>query len=319
MKNNSRESNLIRAAELYYEKQISQTEIAKELDCSRSTVSRLLAEAMDSGVVHISINRPVEKIQGLANQIRTQYKLKDVVVVAGGISNEQVLENVGYASAEMLSRILHPNTVIGISFGITLQHMVERMDEFTYDCEGCEVVQLMGGLGTGDPRIDGPELARRMALHLGATYRFIQAPAVLQSPNLTQQLIKEPYIAETINYAKKAEITISSVGSLADNLSSMERSGYLKKENRSGYQSKGAIGHSLGRLIDENGDPIDHPYNNSVVGVTLDVLKNAKWSIGIGANPMKAPVFIAAIKGHHFNVLVIDDGTAREIIRLSAG
>ena len=90
-----------------------------------------------------------------------------------------------------------------------------------------------GGLGTGDPKIDGPELARRMALHLGASYRFIQAPAVLQSANLAQQLMRGPYIADTIDYAKKAEITISSVGSLADNLSSMERSGYIKREGES--------------------------------------------------------------------------------------
>ena len=318
LKNNSRKLNLIRAAELYYEKQAGQAEIARELNCSPSTVSRLLAKAMETGIVHITIHRPVEKIQGLANQIRNQFNLKDVVVVSGGISNEQALENVGYASAEFLSQIIHPNIIIGISFGVTLRHMVERLDEFTFDDEGVEIIQLIGGLGTGDPRIDGPELARKMALQLGAAYRFIQAPAVLETPSLAQQLMRESYIAETINLAKNAEIVLSSVGSLTDNLSSMERSGYIKKENRTKYLANGAIGHSLARLINENGEPIEHPYNNSVVGVSIDVLRNAKWSVGIGANPLKAPVFIAAIKGRHFNVLIVDDGTAREILRLSS-
>ena len=194
--------------------------------------------------------------------------------------------------------------------------MVDRLDEFKIDEEGVEIIQLIGGLGTGDPRIDGPELARKMAMHLRATYSFIQAPAVLETPNLAQQLMQESYIAKIISRGKNAEIVLSSVGSLMDNLSSMERSGYIKKENRTRYLANGAIGHSLGRLINENGEPIEHPYNDSVVAVSNDVLRKAKWSIGIGANPLKAPVFIAAIKGHHFNVLVIDDGTAREILRL---
>jgi deoxyribonucleoside regulator len=316
--NVSRKINIIRAAELYYEKQISQADIAKQLNCSRSTVSRLLAEAMESGIVHITIRRPVEKINSLANQIKKLFKLKEVVVVAGGISNKKALENVGFASAELLSQVVHSNIIIGISFGVTLRHMVDRMDEFLFDYDNIEIIQLIGGLGTGDPRIDGPELARKMAIHFRGTYRYIQAPALLESPNLAKQLMQESYIAETINRGKNAEIVISSVGSLTDNLSSMERSGYMKKENRAEYLAKGAVGHSLARLIDENGEPIDIPYNDSVVSVPLDVLRKAKWSIGIGANPLKAPVFIAAIKGHQFNALVIDDGTAREILRLSS-
>jgi len=318
VKLNTRESNLIRTAELYYEHQLSQTEIAKKLRCSRSTVSRMLAEALESGIVHITIRRPVEKFQGIADQIKGVFGLKEVIVVEGGMSNNQALKNVGYAGAEYLSRILKPDTVIGISFGVTLHNLVDRLDEFDFDQQNIEIVQLMGGLGSDNPAIDGPELARRMAVCLDASYRYIQAPAVIETPNLANQLMQEKYIAETIAYAEKASITISSVGSLADNLSSMERSGYLAKENRSEYQANGAIGHSLGRLIDDDGKMIDHPYNDSVVGVSLDVIKTAKYSIGIGANPMKAPVFIAAIKGGHFNVLIIDDGTAREILRLVA-
>ena len=318
MKLNIRESNLIRTAELYYEQQLSQTEIAKQLNCSRSTVSRMLAEAVETGIVHISIRRPVEKFQGLADQIKALFGLREVIVVEGGMSNSQALKNVGYAGAELLSRIVHSNMIIGISFGVTLHNLVDRLDEFNFNHENVEIVQLMGGLGTGNPTIDGPELARRMAGYMSASYRYIQAPAVIQTPQLAKQLIKEKYISETITYAENAEIIISSVGSLADNLSSMERSGYIRKENRVEYQSKGAIGHSLGRLINENGQMIDHPYNDSVVGVSLDILRKAKWSVGIGANPMKAPVFIAAVKGRHFNILVIDDGTAREILRLQS-
>jgi deoxyribonucleoside regulator len=131
--------------------------------------------------------------------------------------------------------------------------------------------------------------------------------------------MEEKYILETLKRAEQANMIISSVGSMMDNLSSMERSGYINKEDRAGYQAEGAIGHSLARLIDEEGQELDNVFNRRIVGVSLDLLRKVNWSLGVGANPLKANVFLAAIKGHHFNVLVIDDGTAREILRLMDG
>mgnify|MGYP000063274032 FL=1 len=317
MRLNSKETNMIRAAELYYEQRLGQSEIAKALDCSRSTVSRLLAEAIESGIVRIYIKRPVEKFPSLAERVKHYFGLKEVIVVSGGISNEQAFYNVGFSAAEFLSQILHDNVTIGISFGVTLSYLVQELSEYNFDYEGIEVIQLMGGLGFGDPAIDGPELAQKMARCLGGTYRYIQAPAVVESPEIAKHLMNEKNIRETIQKAHNSEITISSVGSLMDNLSSLERSGYIRKEDRAKFQAEGAIGHSLSRMIDENGHPIENFFNRRIIGAPIDVIRNAKWSIGIGSNPLKAQVFLAAVKDHQFNVLVIDDGTAREILRLT--
>jgi len=316
---NSKESVIIHVAELYYEQGCSQSDIARILKCSRSTVSRLLTDAVKNGIVKIIIKRPVEKLPSLADGIKNTFHLKDVIVVSGGTSSEQAFKNVGFATAEFLSQVLHDNMIIGISWGVTLSYLVQELSEHTFDFKGIEIIQLMGGLGFGDPAIDGPELAQKMAKTLRGTYRYLQAPAVLKSPYLAKHIMEEKYIEETIKKAEQADVIISSVGSLMDNLSSMERSGYIKNEDRAEYQACGAIGHSLARLINENGEPIDHVFNQCVVGVSLDVLRKTKWSIGIVANPLKANVLLAAIKGKQFKVLVIDDGTAREILRLMDG
>ncbi|RJQ43982.1 MAG: winged helix-turn-helix transcriptional regulator [Anaerolineaceae bacterium] len=318
MRLSSKETNMIRAAEMYYEQRLSQFEIAKALNCSRSTVSRLLAEAIESGIVRIYIKRPVEKFPSLAEKVKHAFDLKEAIVVSGGMSNEQSFNNVGFAAAEFLSQILHDNVIIGISFGVTLSYLVRELSEYNFDYEGIEVIQLMGGLGFGDPAIDGPELAQKMARCLGGSYRYLQAPAVVETAEIAQHLMNEKHIRETIQKAEEAEIVISSVGSLTDNLSSLERSGYFRKEDRVVFQSKGAIGHSLSRMIDENGVPIDDPFNQRLIGAPLSVLRNAKWSIGIGANPLKAHVFLASLKAHQFNVLVLDDGTAREMLRMKS-
>lgn len=319
MNKNSRSEKIVQAAELFYEQRVSQIGIAQILDCSRSTVSRLLSDAIETGIVKIIIKRPVEKYPYLAERIKDYFKLREVIVVSGGSNKEQAYPNVGYATAELLSKIIHPGCIIGISWGVTLSYVVKEMYEFTYDAKGIEVVQLMGGLGSRDPAIDGPELARKMAECLGGTYRTIQSPAVLETLESAQHILKEAKIKEVMDRAKLAEIIISSVGSLKDNLSSIERSGFIKKEEIAYYLSKGAIGHSLARLIDENGIQIDHPYNQRVIAVSFDVLQKAKWSIGISASPLKASIIIGAIKNKLFNTLVIDDGTAKEIIRITSG
>lgn len=313
---NSKETNMIRAAELYYEQRLGQSEIAKALNCSRSTVSRLLAEAIESGIVRIYIKRPVEKFPALSEKIKHAFNLKNAIVVSGGMSNEQAFYNVGFASAEFLTQILHDNAVVGISFGVTLSHMVRELSEYDFNYEDIEVIQLMGGLGFSDPAIDGPELAQKLAKVLGGTYRYLQAPAVVETPEIAKNLMNEKTIRETLQRANDAEIVISSVGSLMDNLSSLERAGYFKKEDRAAFQAKGAVGHSLSRMVDEDGNPIDDSFNQRIIGAPLSVLRNAKWAIGIGANPLKAHVFLACLKARQFNVLIVDDGTAREILRM---
>ncbi len=104
-----------------------------------------------------------------------------------------------------------------------------------------------------------------------------------------------------------------------DNIVQYGTSGYINKEDRAGYQAEGAIGTTLARLIDEEGQELDNVFNRRIVGVSLDLLRKVNWSLGVGANPLKANVFLAAIKGHHFNVAGHDDGTAREILRLMDG
>ena len=46
---------LVEVAKLYYEEQLTQAQIGRQLQTSRSTVSRLLKEARDQGVVKITI------------------------------------------------------------------------------------------------------------------------------------------------------------------------------------------------------------------------------------------------------------------------
>ena len=53
---------LARVASLYYEDNLTQAEISRHVHTSRSTVSRLLRQARDSGIVEITIHYPWRRV-----------------------------------------------------------------------------------------------------------------------------------------------------------------------------------------------------------------------------------------------------------------
>ena len=67
---NNKNKIAISAAKLYYQSGYSQTEIAKELNLSRPSVSRILQYAKDMGFVRIEIFDPIEdQIAALQQQV----------------------------------------------------------------------------------------------------------------------------------------------------------------------------------------------------------------------------------------------------------
>ncbi len=57
------------AAILYYEKKTIQQEIANVLCLSRQTVSKLLAEAPENGIVEITVHHPKKNCERLEREI----------------------------------------------------------------------------------------------------------------------------------------------------------------------------------------------------------------------------------------------------------
>jgi DNA-binding transcriptional regulator LsrR (DeoR family) len=75
-----RHSEALRAAQLYYLQDLTMDAIARELRTSRSTVSRLLSTARETGLVQIQIRSPLDTGPELERLIRSEYGV-DVHVV----------------------------------------------------------------------------------------------------------------------------------------------------------------------------------------------------------------------------------------------
>ena len=71
----------IEVAELYYQLNYSQQQIANQLEISRPTVSRLLQYAKDKGYVQIKVSDPFMDLESLEEKLSLKYQLKEVNVV----------------------------------------------------------------------------------------------------------------------------------------------------------------------------------------------------------------------------------------------
>ena len=68
---------LVHISELYYQQELSQQEISQIMGISRPTVSRLLDEAKETGVVEVIIHSPIVKHPKLSYALRTEFGLRD--------------------------------------------------------------------------------------------------------------------------------------------------------------------------------------------------------------------------------------------------
>ena len=304
-------SQIRRAAQLYYEQGLNQLQVSKAMGVSRTTVSRLLTDARESGVVTVVLHLPVELDSELSEQLRIALGLRDAVVVAEGHDDEDTRNLVAKAAADFVDSVVEPGDVIAISWGRTLARMVDAFGH--RDVAGVEVVQMIGSLGEGDPKIDGPDLARRFAQCFGGTYRYINAPAVVKTATLCEELRQQPQIAATLARSERANIAVTSVGAINDPESSLERNGYLSAAERNAYASKGAVGHLLAKILDIDGNGFDQ-FNKRVLSIDFEALRSREWSICIGSSRNKGAALLGATRAGCANAVVTDSGAAKQIL-----
>lgn len=72
---------LARVAEMHYKERLDQKEIAARIHTSRSTVSRMLRDAMDLGIVDVTIRHPFPRDEQLEQELLERFGLEEAWVL----------------------------------------------------------------------------------------------------------------------------------------------------------------------------------------------------------------------------------------------
>jgi deoxyribonucleoside regulator len=302
-------------ATLYYDENLTQSEIAERLGISRSSISRLLKEARDLGVVQIAINRPADNSAQLSNALKTALDVAEVYVVPAGMRGySQVVEALGVVAANILQQKLRDNSILGISWSTGVYQAVRALQNAS--AMNVTVAQLTGSVVNANPLLDSPDLERWLAQTLGARYVYLPAPLMVSDEHIRDALLADKMIAERLKIARQADVALVGIGAAFPPLSSLLQMGYITEDDLREATRLGGVGDILSTFFDLEGQPIDLALHKRIIGVSLDDLKNIRHVIGVAASREKAKAIIGALRGRYINCLVTDDQAATAILKL---
>ena len=307
---------LAEVAQLYYEQSLDQSEIAKRKGVSRSSVSRLLTEARELGVIEFRINFPIRRHQALEEQLAHYFALETVYVLDTElIVANQVLNRLGRLAAMYVQPLINDGTIIGVTWGHTVHEITTSMSRG--QMENVKIVQVIGASGNANSLVDGVALVQNFAERLGAQHYYLHSPLMVENPTVRDAILNDPNVQRTLNLARSADILITGIGTVDPEYSAPLRAQYITREELINISNAGAIGEFCGYHINFNGDSVNISQNQRIVGLHLDEIYNLPRVVGVGAGLYKAPTILGALRGGLINVLITDDETAREVIRIA--
>ena len=306
---------LAKVGALYYLRGQTQQQIADRLRVSRPTVSRMIKEARERGVVQITVAHVDGLAADLEGALEDRYGLREAVV-ADVETPDELGSRLGAAAAGYLGRTLHPGAVMGLTWGTTLREMVKAVTPRRAD--GVTVVQTLGGVGPPLAEAHAADLPRRLAAALGADLRLLQAPGVVASPEARAVLSADPQIRAALDALATMTVAFVGIGSLETNpvLGEGDLAGEVALPSAlpDELEAGGAIGDVALRFFDAQGAPVPTSLDDRIVGVDLAALDAVETVVGVAGGAPKVEAIRAALRGRLIDVLVTDDATARALL-----
>jgi len=306
---------LAQIASLYYDRGMSQQEIAKEVNVSRSAISRLLTEARQNGIVEIIVHYPWRTSPELERELIATFNLKAArVLLRENKSYDEMLQGLGVLTVRYLDSILYDGLVIGISWGTALYQMIRAMPP--RNLSAIEVIQLIGATGAENLPTDGPILAQLLSDRLGGFCRYLHAPLIVDNEAGRDTLLQDRNISKTLERAEQADIALVGIGCPLSDLYSLLRSGYVDEAEAQRIRKAGAVGDICGQHYSLQGHWLDIDINRRVVGLTLEGLTKIGMVIGMAGSSRKGPAILGALRGGYLDVLITDDQAAQKALAL---
>lgn len=306
-----------RIAWLYFVKGHTQQQIADSLGLSRMKVQRGIVKSKKIGLVEIHIRDPLTTCFEKEADLIDRFALLDARVIPTPQDSQLCKEAVGKTAANYLLQKVHDNQVIGAGWGTTLRETT-RFIALKKPVKGVRVVSLTGGWTR--PQSDSPyELTTKLAEALNAECFNIAAPVVADSVKSQKIITDEKSIKQILQMAKQADLAIIGIGNAAISASaSLTQAGYVTPDEVRRLRDRGAVGDILGYFYDRKGRPMHDSFNERVIGIGLEGLKQLKVVIGVAGGREKAQAIFGALRGKYLNILITDEETAQAILNLNS-
>src|SRR5271165_1634531 len=298
-----------RAAWMYFVEEMTQSAIAEALGVGRVTVVRMLAEAKALGEVRIALTRGHAELGGLEAALCSANGFADAMVVPLSAPSADPTGPIGAALGDYVSSLLRNDMKIGLGWGRTLNRSLEYLRERSL--RGLSVVSLVGGV-THFAHDNPAEFPSAFARAFNADCYLIPAPALVDSPATKAALIDRCGLGSVYAFADGLDAVVVSVGSLGD-AATVSRFELIGEAERRMMGEHGGVGELLCNVFDKGGCVLDHPLNQRVMSVSMEVVRAAPIRVLASGGAHKLAAIEGGIKLLKPTALVTDEATARKL------
>ncbi len=304
---------IVLVAWMYHDEGLTQGEIAKKLNLSRATVTRLLQKARQEHIVEIRMTKPIPLQYDLARQLREIYHVKEVIVAKAYDSTEETLNAVGQAGAEHLARVLTPGHRLGVvGWSRTLGKIVPYLEPMKQP-KGAVVNELVGSMR---PDADRYNASMQIAEKLQLPIETLPAPMVVQDKSARDAILAEPVIATAFEHARQCDVAFAGLGHVGPDWT-MVYSGQLTLELAAHIQLIDAVGDILGRCYDIQGRRVPTPLDDRLIALDWEDLLRIPYVVAMASGPEKVNPILGALRGRICHCLVTDTATAQQVLQQS--
>lgn len=307
---------IYKCCSLYYEDNWGQNQIAEYLGISKSSVSRMLKQGRELGIVEIKVHHVNQYMyDDLERELIRRFHLRDVIVAESSPldSKEERITKLNERAADYLNRLLKDGDCVGVSVGSTLRNIAHTNVECVK--RDCTFVPIVGGLGTEE--IQSGQVAEAFARKFGGRSVPFFSPAIFSNEHLMREFLQEESVSYIFDYFRKLNTVISGISQMSSgNLShlTIQRLGFVTDELANEYASQGAVGNLVLRFFDREGNTeAFEAFNRRVAAISMEQYRKTANRILITGGAGKREIIEACIKGGYVNILIIDVDCAREL------
>ncbi|WP_442545849.1 sugar-binding transcriptional regulator [Arthrobacter sp. KN11-1C] len=311
----SRHSEALRAAQMYYLQDLTMDAIARELRTSRSTVSRLLSSARESGLVQIQIRSPLDSAPELERMIRSHYGVDvHVVPVLDTLNEAETLDRVATQAARTIGPLVDSNAIIGVAWGATIsavsRHLTRKITH------GSTIVQLNGA---GNMQTTGityaSDIMRRFGIAYGARVEQFPVPAFFDHASTKTAMWNERSVQRVLDLQARMSIAIFGVGSVhSDYPSHVYAGGYLDETDLNLLASSDVVGDVATVFFRADGSSDGITLNERSTGPSHEQLRQVRRRICVVSGASKINGLRGALEAGLATDLILDEATAKRLV-----
>lgn len=251
--------------------------------------------------------RDVIGINQLQEEIRQYLGIKKVILIPGSYdNNHSLIKDIGSQAAKYFLEIIKDNDIVSIAGGSTMLEFA-RSIKSDKKYNSITVVPARGSMGL-DVETQSNNVVAEVSKNIHSNYKLLNVPDQLCEESI-KMLTQEPEIKSTLELIDNSDVLVFGVGR-ADEMVERRK---LSDEIAKNIMDKKAVGEAFGHYFNKKGEIV---YKLNTVGMDMESFKNKRETIAVFAGRKKAEAFIPISKINKNIVLITDEESAKEILKL---